>query len=76
MKAQIMQYKRTGAIPVDSLIKIGVGLADFIVGLVGSSRGQKVKVLTDLVGKQAEAIHLLEGRVLQLEQIIRLNEKL
>jgi len=69
MKAQIMQYKRTGAIPVDSLIKIGVGLADFIVGLVGSSRGQKVKVLTDLVAKQAEAIQQLEKRVTILEQL-------
>tara|TARA_R110000868_G_scaffold52283_1_gene165383 strand:- start:525 stop:743 length:219 start_codon:yes stop_codon:yes gene_type:complete len=72
MKAQIMQYKRTGAIPVDSLIKIGIGLADFIVGLVGSSRGQKVKVLTDLVGKQAEQIQELNKRVTILEQFERL----
>ena len=72
MKAQIMQYKRTGAIPVDSLIKIGIGLADFIVGLVGSSRGQKVKVLTDLVGKQAEAIQNLEKRISLLEQFEKL----
>lgn len=72
MKAQIMQYKRTGKIPAESLVKIGVSLFDFIVGVVSSSRGQKVKVLTDLVAKQTEQINDLQKRVLLLEQFEKL----
>jgi hypothetical protein len=68
MQRQIHEFKQTGRIPVDSLIKIGESVISFLVALFNSKRSKEERLnhIEQILVQQQAEIDELKGLVSEI----------